>query len=200
MFMITPSPSSSEYKAEFPALTTFKNPQQKTKHSWKIHNSNVVGPVGSPNQITNGKATLNWQSENAVAQNNSTVQSTIAPLFTPYSNEEVNTQSDIESSSYDELSSNHEFEHLFMVDPEQAKRVHSDIEDANSRAETQDQEQGRNVFTNTDSKLQFTFDDIPPSKWREITFEMLSWCSAELQYYNIDMVIKTVLNQMSRAA
>ncbi|KAI3785136.1 hypothetical protein L1987_44249 [Smallanthus sonchifolius] len=105
MFMITPSPSTSEYKAEFPALTTFENPQQKTKHSWKIQSSNVVGPT-----------------------------------------------------------------------------------DATSRAEAQDQAQGRNVFTNTDSKQQFTFDNIPPSKWCERSVEMLSWCAAELQYYNIDMV------------
>ncbi|KAI3821548.1 hypothetical protein L1987_09116 [Smallanthus sonchifolius] len=59
-----------EYQAEFPALTTFENPQQKTKHSWKIQSSNVVGPTGSPNQITAVEATLNWQNENDVDQNN----------------------------------------------------------------------------------------------------------------------------------
>ncbi|KAI3808004.1 hypothetical protein L1987_23944 [Smallanthus sonchifolius] len=61
---------ADKYQAEFPALTTFENPQQKTKHSWKIQNSNVMGPTGSPNQITAAEATLNWQSENIVAQNN----------------------------------------------------------------------------------------------------------------------------------
>ncbi|KAI3795687.1 hypothetical protein L1987_38344 [Smallanthus sonchifolius] len=59
-----------EYEAEFPALTMFENPQQKTKHSWKIQSSNVVGPTGSPNQITAAEVTLNWQSENTVSQNN----------------------------------------------------------------------------------------------------------------------------------
>ncbi|KAI3825602.1 hypothetical protein L1987_07095 [Smallanthus sonchifolius] len=97
-----------------------------------------------PNQITAAEATLNWQSENNVAQNNS----------------------DVESISYDEFSSIHEFEHLFMAEPEHTERVDSDIEDATSRAKAQDQAQGRNVFTNTDSKQQFTFDEIPPSKWR----------------------------------
>ncbi|KAI3813875.1 hypothetical protein L1987_18610 [Smallanthus sonchifolius] len=129
MFMITPSPSTSKYKVEFPALTTFENPQQKTKHSWKIQSSNIVGPTGSPNQITVAESTLNWQSENAVDQNNS----------------------DVESISYDELS-NREFEHLFMAEPEQTERVDSDIEDATSRAEAQDQAHGRNVFINTNSK------------------------------------------------
>ncbi|KAI3742415.1 hypothetical protein L1987_60096 [Smallanthus sonchifolius] len=148
-----------EYQAEFLALTTFENPLQKTKHSWKIQSSNVVGPSASPNQITAAEATLNWQSEN----------------------------SDVESSSYDELASNHEFEHLFMAEPEQTERVDSDIEEAASRTEAQDQTQVRNVFTNIDSKQQFTFDDIPPSKWRERSVEMLSWCFAEFQYYNIDM-------------
>ncbi|KAI3804813.1 hypothetical protein L1987_26640 [Smallanthus sonchifolius] len=99
----------------------------------------------------------------------------------------MNTQSDVESDYYDELASNHEFEYLFMAEPEQTERVDSDIEDAASRTEAQDQAQGRNVFTNTYSKQQFTFDDIPPSKWRERSVEMLSWCSTELQYYNIDM-------------
>ncbi|KAI3797712.1 hypothetical protein L1987_32975 [Smallanthus sonchifolius] len=70
MFMITPSPSTSEYEAKFPDLTTFENPQQKTKHSWKIQSSNAVGPTGSPNQITSTETTLNWKNENAVAQNN----------------------------------------------------------------------------------------------------------------------------------
>ncbi|KAI3795686.1 hypothetical protein L1987_38343 [Smallanthus sonchifolius] len=59
-----------EYQAEFPALTTFENPQQKTKHNWKIRSYNVVGHIGSPNQTTAAEATLNWQSENDVAKNN----------------------------------------------------------------------------------------------------------------------------------
>ncbi|KAI3797713.1 hypothetical protein L1987_32976 [Smallanthus sonchifolius] len=68
-----------------------------------------------------------------------------------------------------------------MAGPEQTERVDSDIEDAASIIEAQDQAQGRNVFTNTDRKQRFTFNDISPSKWRERSVEMLSWCSAELQ-------------------
>ncbi|KAI3821320.1 hypothetical protein L1987_08885 [Smallanthus sonchifolius] len=79
------------------------------------------------------------------------------------------------------------FDYYVLYGPEQTERVDSDIEDAASRTEAQDQAQGINVFINTDSKQQLTFDDIPPSKWRERRVEMLSWCSAELQCYNIDM-------------
>ncbi|KAI3797297.1 hypothetical protein L1987_32553 [Smallanthus sonchifolius] len=174
--------------AEFPALTTFKNPQQKTKHSWKIQSSNVVGLTGSPNQITAAEATLNRQSENVVAQNNvlktilaqkSRFNQTQKALFDKVHSLE-NIIYEVRSKilelhnellemvrSDDELASNHEFEHLFMVEPEQTERVDSDIEYATSRTEAQDQAQGRNVLTNNDSKQQFTFDDIPPSKWRE---------------------------------
>ncbi|KAD5318231.1 hypothetical protein E3N88_18177 [Mikania micrantha] len=41
----------------------------------------------------------------------------------------------------------------------------------------------------------FTFDDIPPSKWRERSIEMLTWCSAEFQFYDIDMVIMRSLTK-----
>jgi len=69
-FVITPLTSTPEYNVEFPPLTTFENNQQKTKHSWKIYNPNVVGPNGIPSTITEAEETLNWQSENTVAQNN----------------------------------------------------------------------------------------------------------------------------------
>ncbi|KAI3797718.1 hypothetical protein L1987_32981 [Smallanthus sonchifolius] len=150
--------------AEFPTLTTFKNPQQKTNHSWKIQSSNVVGPTGSPNQITAGEATLNWQSEKDVAQNNilktilaqqsrfNQAQEAFVDIVHSLENiiyevrsmilglhNELLEMSDVESSSYDELSSNHEFEHLFMEEAEQTERVDSDVEDATSKAEAQDQ-------------------------------------------------------------
>ncbi|KAI3712260.1 hypothetical protein L1987_70811 [Smallanthus sonchifolius] len=85
-----------------------------------------------------------------------------------------------------------------MAEPEQTERVDSDIEDAAFRTEAQDQAHAINVFTNTYSKQQFTFDDIPPSKWRERSVEMLSWCSAELRYYNIDMAINVFTNTYSK--
>lgn len=48
----------------------------------------------------------------------------------------------------------------------------------------------------SDIKQQFTFDDIPPSKWRERSIEMVTWCAAELQYYTIDVVIKRFLTRI----
>uniref|UniRef100_A0A251U066 Uncharacterized protein n=1 Tax=Helianthus annuus TaxID=4232 RepID=A0A251U066_HELAN len=64
-----PFPSSPGYQVEFPPLTSFEDTQQKTKHSWKIKNPTTVGATGVPESITAAEATLNWQSENAVAQN-----------------------------------------------------------------------------------------------------------------------------------
>ncbi|GKA63096.1 hypothetical protein Tco_0762702 [Tanacetum coccineum] len=40
-------------------------------------------------------------------------------------------------------------------------------------------------FPKSDIKQHFTFDDVPPLKWRERSIEMLTWCTAEFQYYAI---------------
>ncbi|KAJ9550757.1 hypothetical protein OSB04_014802 [Centaurea solstitialis] len=67
--VITPSPSTQEYEDEFPPLSSFEITQQRTKHDWKIKTPTTIGPTGQPTQIGPAKCTLNWQSENAVAQN-----------------------------------------------------------------------------------------------------------------------------------
>nr|GEU83962.1 putative zinc finger, CCHC-type [Tanacetum cinerariifolium] len=41
----------------------------RTNHDWKIKNPTTIGPTGHANTISPTEATLNWQSENAVAQN-----------------------------------------------------------------------------------------------------------------------------------
>ncbi|GJS92676.1 putative zinc finger, CCHC-type containing protein [Tanacetum coccineum] len=72
VFLITKGPSCSylqEYEQEFPALTTFKHLDSRTKQDWKIKNPTTIGPTRQANTISPAKATLNWQSENAVAQN-----------------------------------------------------------------------------------------------------------------------------------
>ncbi|GJS84976.1 putative reverse transcriptase domain, viral movement protein [Tanacetum coccineum] len=51
-------------------------------------------------------------------------------------------------------------------------------------------------FPKSDIKQYFTFADVPPSKWRERSIEMLMWCTAELQYYTIDVVIKRFLTRL----
>ncbi|KAL8199477.1 hypothetical protein R6Q57_013045 [Mikania cordata] len=68
-YVITPSVSSPDYQIEFPSLTPFENTQQKAKHNWKVQSSIVVGPNGAFSSTTAVEATLNWQSENVVAQN-----------------------------------------------------------------------------------------------------------------------------------
>ncbi|GJV11255.1 hypothetical protein Tco_1352796 [Tanacetum coccineum] len=72
VFPITKDPScsySQEYEQEFPALTAFEHLDSRTKHDWKIKNPTTIGPTGHANTISPAEATLNWQSENAVAQN-----------------------------------------------------------------------------------------------------------------------------------
>nr|GEV27544.1 putative zinc finger, CCHC-type [Tanacetum cinerariifolium] len=51
-------------------------------------------------------------------------------------------------------------------------------------------------FSKSNINQYFTFDDVPSSKWRERSIEMLTWCAAELQYYTIDVVIKRFLTRL----
>ncbi|KAJ0806102.1 hypothetical protein HanPI659440_Chr02g0085821 [Helianthus annuus] len=77
------------------------------------------------------------------------------------------------------------------MNEDNTERVYvSDIDDEASQTSPQTNERSP---PNTDSKQQFTFDDILPTKWRDRSIEMLTWCTAELQYYSIDMVIKRFL-------
>ena len=63
------NPSSSGYKANFPAIDDFKDTQQRTKHVWKIKTPVTKDAQGQPRSVSPVEATLNWQSENVVAQN-----------------------------------------------------------------------------------------------------------------------------------
>lgn len=63
------SPSSSTYNEHFPTLEEFELPQQNTKHSWKIKTPARKNPDGTSKRIFPAEASLNWQAENAVKQN-----------------------------------------------------------------------------------------------------------------------------------
>nr|GEW91102.1 putative zinc finger, CCHC-type [Tanacetum cinerariifolium] len=72
VFPLTKDPScsySQENKQEFPALTAFEHLDGRTKHDWKIKNLTTIGLTRHANTISPAEATLNWQSENVVAQN-----------------------------------------------------------------------------------------------------------------------------------
>nr|GEY05331.1 putative zinc finger, CCHC-type [Tanacetum cinerariifolium] len=72
VFPINKDPScsySQKYEQEFPALTAFEQLDSRTKHDWKIKNPTTIGPTGHANTINPAEATLNWKSENVVAQN-----------------------------------------------------------------------------------------------------------------------------------
>ncbi|KAF5778481.1 hypothetical protein HanRHA438_Chr12g0559461 [Helianthus annuus] len=117
---------------------------------------------------------------------------TIAPVIAPQSHDDTSSVSERSSTSqfYEELPPTDEFEHLFMNEDATEKAYVSDIDDEASQTSPQISEMAP---PNTDSKQQFTFDDIPPAKWRDRSIEILTWCMAELQYYSIDMVIKCFL-------
>ncbi|GJZ87935.1 putative reverse transcriptase domain, viral movement protein [Tanacetum coccineum] len=83
-----------------------------------------------------------------------------------------------------------------MAEPENAEStVQFDSEDYEEHQENPNQETPTK-FPKSDIKQYFTFDDIPPSKWHERSIEMLTWCTAELQYYTINVVIKRFLTRL----
>lgn len=73
----TPSPiecfmfqtGTSQYQEQFPHLEDFEHPQQRVRHQWKIKTPSVKNADGTNRQVSPTEATLNWQAENAVAQN-----------------------------------------------------------------------------------------------------------------------------------
>nr|GEU71517.1 zinc finger, CCHC-type, viral movement protein [Tanacetum cinerariifolium] len=97
---------------------------------------------------------------------------------------------------YEEFDNAKSFEHLFMAELENAESiVQFDAEDYEENQENPNQETSTG-FPKSDIKQYFTFDDVPPSKWRERSIEMLNCCTAELQYYTIDVVIKMFLTRL----
>ncbi|GJZ14293.1 putative zinc finger, CCHC-type containing protein [Tanacetum coccineum] len=83
-----------------------------------------------------------------------------------------------------------------MGEPENVEStVQFDVEDYKEHQENPNQETPTE-FPKSDIKQYFTFDDIPPSKCCERNIKMLTWCTAELQYYTIDVVIKRFLARL----
>ncbi|KAL8233836.1 hypothetical protein R6Q59_019936 [Mikania micrantha] len=302
-YVITPSVSSPDYQIEFPPLTPFEITQQKAKHNWKIESSTIIGPNGASSSTNAAEATLNWQSENAVAQNQAlkailiqkknlsknqealtgrvhTVESIINDVRSkiqelhkellqmeaemkflksqlvdlerqhkhqrrstinddPWSQANIvstsNTESSFEDNSLvasskapevlpiegvnpvsmflealtqesslkvftcvpesknslpDEQDFSEDFEHLFLAEPEPTVENNFDYDYDAEEAASIATPRGKKKFPRSDAKQKFMIEDIPPSKWRERSIEMLTWCSAELQFYDIDMVIK----------
>ncbi|GJR02305.1 hypothetical protein Tco_0525289 [Tanacetum coccineum] len=83
-----------------------------------------------------------------------------------------------------------------MAEPENAESiVQFDAEEYEEHQENPNQETPTE-FPKSDIKQYFTFDDVPRSKWRERSIKMLPWCTAELQYYTIAVVIKRFLTRL----
>ncbi|GKF86162.1 hypothetical protein Tco_0253989 [Tanacetum coccineum] len=83
-----------------------------------------------------------------------------------------------------------------MAEPENAEStVQFDAEEYEEHKENINQETPTE-FPKSDINQYFTFDDVPPSKWRERSIEILTWCTTELQYYTIDVFIKRFLTRL----
>ena len=61
--------ASPSYSQNFPPLESFDHPQTNTKQIWIIKNPVGTNPDGTKKQVSSAEAALNWQAENAVAQN-----------------------------------------------------------------------------------------------------------------------------------
>ena len=61
--------ASPSYSQNFPPLENFDHLQTNTKHVWKIKNPVGTNSDGTKKQVSSAEAALNWQAENAVAQN-----------------------------------------------------------------------------------------------------------------------------------
>ncbi|KAF5791955.1 hypothetical protein HanRHA438_Chr09g0412451 [Helianthus annuus] len=117
---------------------------------------------------------------------------TVAPVIAPLTHDDTSSMSEESSTSqfYEEVPPTDEFKHLFMNEDATEKAYVSDIDNEASQTSPQTNERAP---PNTDSKQQFTFDEIPLAKWRDRSIEILTWCTVELQYYSIDMVIRRFL-------
>nr|GEX05136.1 putative reverse transcriptase domain-containing protein [Tanacetum cinerariifolium] len=93
------------------------------------------------------------------------------------------------------ISNAESFEHFFMAEPENAEStVQFNAEEYKEHQENPNQDTPIE-FLKSDIKQYFTFDDLTPSKWHERRIKMLTWCTAKLQYYTIDVVIKRFLTR-----
>ena len=61
--------ASPSYSQNFPPLESFDHPQTNTKHVWKVKNLVGTNSDGTKKQVSSAEVALNWQAENAVAQN-----------------------------------------------------------------------------------------------------------------------------------
>ena len=61
--------ATHSYSQNFPPLENFDHPQTNTKHVWKIKNPVGTNSDGTKKQVSSTEAALNWQAENAIAQN-----------------------------------------------------------------------------------------------------------------------------------
>nr|GEX85101.1 zinc finger, CCHC-type, viral movement protein [Tanacetum cinerariifolium] len=86
-----------------------------------------------------------------------------------------------------------------LTDKRQRKNVESTVQfDAEEYEEHQENpnQETPTEFPKSDIKQYFTFNDVSPLKWHKRSIKMLTWYTAELQYYTIEIVIKRFLTRL----
>nr|GEW97190.1 putative reverse transcriptase domain, viral movement protein [Tanacetum cinerariifolium] len=100
---------------------------------------------------------------------------------------------------YEEFNNAESFEHLFIAEPENAEStVQFNAEEYEEHQENPNQETPTK-FPKSDIKQYFTFDDVPPSKWRERSIEMLTWYDVNLKQVFLNSFPESLRNEAYRA-
>ncbi|GJX90841.1 putative reverse transcriptase domain, viral movement protein [Tanacetum coccineum] len=164
---------------------------------WRLPSTPFVGFSFDPQPLSQSYTNITspslniWASEQRKLKPSTKKEPTFSPKTPQFIAPVIKPQ-----KYYEEFDNVKSFEHLFIAEPENTEStVQFDAENYEEHQENPNQETPTE-FPKFDIKQYFTFDDIPPSKWRERSIEMLTWCTVELQYYTIDVVIKRFLTRL----
>ncbi|KAH9780716.1 hypothetical protein KPL71_008186 [Citrus sinensis] len=215
------SSTSQDYSSNFPALETHTDLQRKV--ITKPFIPSAITPTCHLEDPKPFEAVLNWQTQNARAQNEGLVdihkkiipdpydtdQTSDSNLAVSVNQSESDTNSSLESSisSSDSEKSYADITRILMAQPEESEpaqssrtgpffEIPSDIEEDPPEASSAP---NRSAQSHHDHKPSngpwFTFDDIPAAKWRDKLSEMAAW--TDLQMLRANATIASVLRELA---
>ncbi|KAH9705019.1 hypothetical protein KPL70_011708 [Citrus sinensis] len=215
------SSTSQDYSPNFPALETHTDLQQKV--ITKPFISSAITPTGHLEDPKPFEAVLNWQTQNARAQNEAFVdihkkiipdpsdtdQTSYSNLAVSVNQSESDTDSSLESSisSSDSEKSYADITRILMAQPEETEpaqssrtgpffEIPSDIEEYPPKASSAPNQPAQSHHDHKPSNGPwFTFDDIPAAKWRERLSEMAAWI--DLQMLRANATTTSVLRELA---
>lgn len=186
-----PKPLPRSYTHNSPSLNIWASEQRKLKHATSINPTSSQESQSTGDMEVSSKAPdvlpiekVNPVSSflNSLTQTNKTPSTQFIAPVVQMDNEEVDT---VEA-----------FEHLFMAEGDVGETTEQFDPDEYMASQNNQNQEDPIEFPKSDIKQYFTFDDIPPSKWRERSIEMLTWFTTEMQYYSIDTVIKRFVTRL----